>query len=231
VSDKKTFATGLPGVFAAGSAVKQIKLAVRAMADGRAAAISIGRHLSGEHPTGEARPFSVHIGKLTDGEMKEFASGASSSGRVEPSAGARAGFTPEEAREEGLRCLRCDCRKRDNCKLRDHAAACDARANRYKTRRRTFELEYRHPEAVYEPGKCINCGICVRIATEAGEPLGLTFVGRGFDVRVAVPFNSSLAEGLRKVAHECVCACPTGALAFKDSVKVGTEVFSKGNEE
>jgi NADH dehydrogenase/NADH:ubiquinone oxidoreductase subunit G len=36
-------------------------------------------------------------------------------------------------------------------------------------------------------------------------------------VRVAVPFNESLAEGLRLAAAQCVAACPTGALAFKDA--------------
>jgi NADH dehydrogenase/NADH:ubiquinone oxidoreductase subunit G len=48
----------------------------------------------------------------------------------------------------------------------------------------------------------------------AREPLGLTFIGRGFDVQVAAPFNQSIEEGLLKVAEECVKHCPTGALAF-----------------
>jgi NADH dehydrogenase/NADH:ubiquinone oxidoreductase subunit G len=69
-----------------------------------------------------------------------------------------------------------------------------------------------HPDVVYEPGKCIACGICVRIAAEAREGLGLGFVGRAFHVRTAVPFNSSMVEGLREVALACADACPTGAL-------------------
>ena len=71
---------------------------------------------------------------------------------------------------------------------------------------------------IYEPGKCIKCGLCVRITEEAGERLGLTFLGRGFDVRVDVPFNESLEEALEKVAEQCVEACPTGALAFKERI-------------
>jgi NADH dehydrogenase/NADH:ubiquinone oxidoreductase subunit G len=43
----------------------------------------------------------------------------------------------------------------------------------------------------------------------------LTFVGRGFDVRVGVPLSHTLAEALRKVAAECIAACPTAALARK----------------
>ena len=37
----------------------------------------------------------------------------------------------------------------------------------------------------------------------------------GFDVRVAVPFDRSLAEGLQRVARRCAQACPTGALTLR----------------
>ena len=69
---------------------------------------------------------------------------------------------------------------------------------------------------IFEPGKCIVCGICVQLAEAGREELGLTYVGRGFDVRVAVPFDRGLDEGLKKVAHRVVAACPTGALAARD---------------
>ena len=50
----------------------------------------------------------------------------------------------------------------------------------------------------------------------AKEPLGLTFVGRGFDVRLGVPFSKDIAQGLRTTARTCAEVCPTGALACKD---------------
>lgn len=87
---------------------------------------------------------------------------------------------------------------------------------RYKSERRLFEQYTQHPEVIYEPGKCIDCGLCVQITAEAGEKLGLSFVGRGFDVRVTVPFGKSIVEGLKHTAAQCVATCPTGALAFKD---------------
>jgi NADH dehydrogenase/NADH:ubiquinone oxidoreductase subunit G len=77
-----------------------------------------------------------------------------------------------------------------------------------------FTQQARHQKIIYESGKCIDCGLCVQIAREAGEEVGLTFIGRGFDVRVAVPFDGSIADGLKKSADKCVAACPTGALAF-----------------
>ena len=67
-----------------------------------------------------------------------------------------------------------------------------------------------------EPGKCIFCGICVRIAAEQGEESGLGFHGRGFDMSVEGPFGEPLAKALRKAARLCAEACPTGALYLRE---------------
>ncbi len=111
--------------------------------------------------------------------------------------------------------MHCDCRKAETCKLRQYAHDYGARPARYKGERRSFVQLPSHPDVIYEPGKCIDCGLCIQIASKAGEKLGLTFIGRGFDVRVAVPFGRSIAESLKHVAGQCVAACPTAALAFK----------------
>ncbi len=116
---------------------------------------------------------------------------------------------------ESNRCLHCDCRKADNCKLRDYSDLYNASSNRYKAERKLFEQQIQHPDVVYEPGKCIKCGLCIQVTARYGEPLGLTFIGRGFDVKVGVPFNRDILEGLKMAAKECVEICPTGALAFK----------------
>lgn len=156
------------------------------------------------------RRFSVHMGRLQEGEIEQFLAGANPAGRVEPSS---AGLTEDQARDEARRCLHCDCRKADACKLRDYAELYGAKARRYKGERRPFVQNCEHPDVIYEPRKCIACGLCVRIAEDAREELGLTFIGRGFDVRVAVPFDRSVAEGLKTTALQCAAACPTGALS------------------
>jgi len=81
--------------------------------------------------------------------------------------------------------------------------------------RRRFAEDTSHPEIVYKPGKCINCDACVRIAAAAGEKLAMTMIGRGFDVRVALPFGKPLSEALTKTARRCAGSCPTGALALR----------------
>jgi ferredoxin len=215
--DRRSYATNVPGVFAGGDAVRKRRLTVRAVADGKEAAFSIAQYVSGDPVTGPARAFNSRMGKLAEGEMEAFLQSASLGSRRRPS-GPTGGFIEAEARAESSRCLHCDCRKPDACLLRRYAQAYDARQTRYKGERRTFVQQTQHPDVIYEPGKCIDCGICIQIAAASKEKLGLTFIGRGFDVRVAVPFDASLAEGLQVAAQKCVEACPTGALAFKNDI-------------
>jgi NADH dehydrogenase/NADH:ubiquinone oxidoreductase subunit G len=101
--------------------------------------------------------------------------------------------------------------------VRTLATEYGADAGRFAGARRRFSQDTSHPEIVYEPGKCILCDACVRIAAAAGEELGLTAVGRGFDVAVAAPFGRPLSEALTKVALRCAEACPSGALALRSA--------------
>jgi ferredoxin len=214
--DGRSYRTAAPGVFAAGDVVRRQRLTVRAVADGREAAVAIDQQLSGGEPTGERQPFTVRIGRLRDGEIKQFLPEAANPGpRHRPSGGPGAGFTQAGAAAEAGRCLHCDCRKPDTCKLRRYADLYDAKVTRFRGERRSFRQLRDHPNILYEPGKCIACGLCVQIAADAGEPLGMTFLHRGMDVRVAVPFGRPLSEGLQRVAAECVAACPTAALSFR----------------
>ncbi|MHC4616909.1 MAG: FAD-dependent oxidoreductase [Planctomycetota bacterium] len=217
VIKSKTYETSLSGVFAGGDAVRKRRLTVRAVADGREAAVAIAQFLSGKEVTGAAKVFNTHIGRLRDGEMERFLACAGKSARVLPT-GTDGGFTDEQARKEAGRCLHCDCRKPKTCKLRAYSHAYEARPRRYKSELPLFVQQLQHPDIIYEPGKCIRCGLCIQIAAQAKESLGLTFIGRGFDVQVAVPFDHTIAEGLKQTAGRCAETCPTGALAFRKEV-------------
>jgi ferredoxin len=210
-----TYQTNLEGVFAAGGAIRTKGLVIRSLADGKEAAFAIGQYLAGQPPTDPGKPFTVRMGRLADDELAQFTSGASRAPRREP-ADLQAGFTLGEAVEQAERCLHCDCRALGTCKLKHYAAKYGADPNRYRGQRAPLEQFTQHSLVIYEPGKCINCGLCIEIAARAQEPLGLTFIGRGFDVRVGVPFDRPLEEALSKVAAECVAACPTAALSLKD---------------
>ena len=212
--NKETFETNLEGVFAAGSAIRTKGLVVRSVADGKEAALAIDQYLSGQPVRGPIKAFSSRMGRLDDDELAQFLADASQAPRRDPPG--TAGFGPSDAVEQAGRCLHCDCRALGTCKLKRYAELCGADPKRYQEQRGPFQLCTQHSLVIYEPGKCINCGLCIDVAARAQEPLGLTFIGRGFDVRVGVPFNRSMEEALSKVAAECVAACPTAALALKE---------------
>jgi len=215
LTDSIVYSTSIDGVFAGGDAVRKRKLAIRAVADGKEAANSISQYLRDEKVTGPARPFNTRMGKLLDGEMEMFLETASGKGRVKPTV-ASLGYSVEQAKAEAERCLHCDCRKADDCKLRLYSKQYSASSTQYKAQRRMFEQQNEHPDIIYESGKCIDCGLCVQIAEQYKESLGLAFIGRGFNVRVATPFSKSIAEGLKITAQKCAKACPTGAIAIKN---------------
>jgi len=214
--DSATYRTSVPKVFAAGSVVKPVKQLVRAMAEGQAAAECVHQFLAGWLIRPSPKAFSSVMGRLEDSELSLFLKLASPAPRTAPSAGLLFGFTSLEARTEAARCLHCDCRAAGSCALQHYAELYGAIPNRFTRQRRAFRQEVHPADVIFESGKCILCGICVEIARAAAEPLGLTFVGRGFDVQVSAPFGRGFAEGLTRVAADCVAHCPTGAIVFAD---------------
>ena len=163
--------------------------------------------------------FDSTIGPLQPGDLAAFLAGAAEGPQVIP---AGEGYTPAEAAREAARCLRCDCRKPEGCKLRDLAETYGARQARYKgTGRNPVAIMRDHPAIVFDPGKCIKCGICTRLVEAAGEAPGLTFLNRGMETTVGVPFGDPLGQALTlATALRCAHACPTGALALPEGIDV-----------
>jgi len=216
-ADPNTCRLPVPKVFAAGSMVRPHKQLIRAMAEGRAVAECVDRFLKGQNVHRPEKPFSSVMGRMEPGELKQFLRNASAGHRI--SCDRCSVVTRAAAASESSRCLHCDCHSSGNCVLQHYAQVYRADANRFRTERREFDQQLQPGGIIFEPGKCILCGICVKLTEQAAEPLGLTFVGRGFEVRVAAPFNESIERGLKKVAAECVEHCPTGALLFDHAIE------------
>jgi formate dehydrogenase major subunit len=212
-ADERTLETNLPGVFAGGDAVLGADLAVRAVAAGRMAAAAMHQFLSGEAVTGEPAMAAIAMRPIDDAERAAIFRGIERRMRSFDEVESR--LSDEDAVREARRCLTCGCRKADCCLVRTLATEYGVDVYRFAGARRRFSQDLSHPEVIYEPGKCICCDACVRIAAAADERPGLAMIGRGFDVAVAVPFGQPLSSGLRKVARECAEACPTGALALR----------------
>ncbi|MGD0900509.1 MAG: FAD-dependent oxidoreductase, partial [Thermoguttaceae bacterium] len=68
-TDRRTMATEVPGLFAAGSAVRGRPMVVRSVADGKLASRSIDQYLSGRPVAGSDRPWTTRIGPMEPCEL------------------------------------------------------------------------------------------------------------------------------------------------------------------
>ena len=218
--DRKSFASNLIGVFAGGNALSPSKMAVRAAAHGKSIAESVHVFLGGREKGDRGCSFNSRTGRLEKQEYEEMLKEAKGTARVEPAGGFEAGFLPEEALEEAARCLGCDCRKMDSCRLRYYADLYGVDSRRVaRWERAKVKKVIQHERVIYQPGKCIKCGLCVRITEKSEEKYGLAFVGRGYGVRVEAPFSEPFGSGIAGTAEMCVASCPTAALSWLHRVE------------
>lgn len=208
--DLQTYRAGRDNIFAGGGAIGRRRMCVRAVADGKEAASSIVQLLCGQQVTGVKKRFNSRLGQLMEGEMAQFLADAEKSPR---SRAQKEGFYSLEAMVEARRCLKCDCGKADDCKLRQLAESNQCRQQAYKGQRKSFIRQTSHKLGlVFEPGKCILCGLCVQTARQF-DGAGLAFAGRGFETRIAVPLSKILDGALsQEAAQKCAQVCPTGAI-------------------
>lgn len=159
--------------------------------------------------------FNSLMKKITKGELDVFLNNASKEGRVKPNDEA-AGYNRAQADKESFRCLHCDCRKQDNCKLRDNAGLFQAKQIRFAGERTPFtQLVFK--DYIFEPGKCIKCGICAGISEKKGIKYGFGFLDRGFNTKMGVPFNKYENPELIGIISLLIESCPTGALVVNEN--------------
>ncbi len=150
---------------------------------------------------------------LNDEELNCFLKSANSIEAVK-SDGCNHVYGEKDAILESSRCLDCDCVAQDDCRLKDMALDFGVKQTFFKGERIPFQ-RINISDAVFEQGKCIRCGICVRICEKEDIRYGFTFYRRGFDIRLEIPFKNYDDPGLKNIIKKCVKNCPTGALGIK----------------
>ncbi|MBA4408864.1 MAG: FAD-dependent oxidoreductase [Bacteroidota bacterium] len=211
-ADKASYLTSIPNVFAVGNSLRASKLAVRSVGQGKEVATVIGNYFRTSEVKGYPERFNSKFGRLAEVEFIQYQKDSENAPRQKAD---RSGFTKEAAIREAKRCMHCDCRNPESCVLRELSDRYHAVQKRFQSEVRFNVEKFIHREGiVYEPAKCIKCGICVRLTRQHQEEFGFTFIGRGFDVKIGVPFNESVQKGLEKTAEIVAKACPTGALAM-----------------
>jgi NADPH-dependent glutamate synthase beta subunit-like oxidoreductase/ferredoxin len=215
-AERNSYQTSMKGVFAIGNTLRFSRMSVRPIGQGKEVAWSVAQYLSGEVPKGEPRLFNSRFGKLLKEEFSEYLKESVTYNRLSSENVNSSGFIQEEAVMEAKRCLHCDCRDIENCKLRDLSGQYTANQRHFAGHNRKIMTKYFAHSIVYEPLKCIKCGICVRMTSKYQEKYGFSYIGRGFDVVIGVPFNESVEAGLAETSEKVAKACPTGALSVKD---------------
>lgn len=212
--DRNTMATSRTGVFAAGDVVAgRTGTVVRAVGAGPVLRASIGQFLRGEEVHGEADALRFWQ-RHTEAEKMALRERVLAGETARPTDEARG---EARLRAEAARCLQCHCDALEDCRLRRYAIQYGINPYRFQGERRELAPDASHGQIVYEPGKCILCGLCIQVAREAGEERGLSFAGRGFTTQVVVPLDGAMSEGLRQAAARAAALCPTAALTLRNT--------------
>lgn len=123
-------------------------------------------------------------------------------------------FTPEEIALEGKRCFECSCTAKNNCKLRDYSDDYGADPEYFGGERINPGYNAEHPEIIMDRGKCIKCGLCIKVCSEVVNEYLLGFKNRGYETKIDTAFGETLPLECRDCG-KCLEACPVGALDWK----------------
>lgn len=224
-TNKATFETSIPGVFAGGDAITGPAVAIDAIAHGRMAAEAIDGYMrEGKAKTESAGFVSrkesfgdlaesdfVQYPKITKEKMPELPVAE----RIRNLAEVEVGFAEAQAYNEASRCLECGCSAYFDCALRKYATDFGVDLTKFVGDVRKYKIDRDHPFIALDPNKCISCGRCVRTCSEILKISALGFVYRGFKSVVKPSMEKKLLQTNCISCGNCIGACPTGAITEK----------------
>ncbi len=110
------------------------------------------------------------------------------------------------------------CPANGSCELQKiaHHLGVKLKTRRFRKLLRELPVDSSSPVFIYDPNKCVLCGRCVWVCRERLGIGVLGFAHRGFERLVTTFADEPIAESRCRECGECVVACPTGALTFKE---------------
>jgi formate dehydrogenase major subunit len=98
------------------------------------------------------------------------------------------------------------------------------RLERLRPSDKGLPIDESNPFFLFDPNKCVVCGICVRTCDEIVGLHALEYINRGFKTVIGTFGNRPFTESICESCGECVVRCPVGALASKKPKIAAREV-------
>jgi bidirectional [NiFe] hydrogenase diaphorase subunit len=110
------------------------------------------------------------------------------------------------------------CPASGSCELQKIAAhlRVKLKTKRFRKVLRNLPVDSSSSLFIYDPNKCVLCGRCIWVCWQRLKIGALGFAHRGFNRRVTTFGDEPIGEARCEGCGDCVTACPTGALCFKD---------------
>ncbi len=210
--NRETLQSAKPWLFAGGDCVTGSDTAIRAVEQGKTAARSIHLFLNGEVISPQKASFNSSYGARNDAPKAFYSKSAPlervhmhelpPSTRTASFSEVTTGYSEEMAHAEAQRCLQCRCNAINDCRLRELASRYLPVHAVQKHEHPNFYLA-ENADISMEREKCVDCGICVRLAEELEDRIDM---------------------------HVMAESCPTGALSRPAAPSLFSEI-SEGQKE
>jgi formate dehydrogenase major subunit len=223
-ADPSTMQTADPWVFSGGDCVTGPDIAIAAIGAGKRGAESIDRLIRNGILTPEGEPYTCSKGSWKDMPAETF-KGVRLSERREITV-----FTPDSRKStfdessktwdidttmaEAVRCLACGCTERYGCDLRDFASEYGVKFDHLLPVTH-LPIDENHPIISRDPGKCILCGLCLKVCREMEGVSALSFYEANNILTIGPNDHRPLDLTTCVACGHCATICPTGALTLK----------------
>ncbi|MDD4240790.1 MAG: [FeFe] hydrogenase, group A [Smithellaceae bacterium] len=222
--DRQTLQSALPWVFAGGDCVTGPDIAIAAIGAGKRAAAAIDEFVrTGNVQTGET-PYTCTKGAWRDLPSDMFRTVARAERREVPvlAPDLRKTTFDESSRTwdtdtaiaEADRCLACGCTERYDCSLRNYASAYGVTHDAAGPQT-PLPVDENHPIITRDPGKCILCGLCLKVCREMEGVSALSFYETNDVLTIGPNDHRPLDLTVCVSCGHCAMVCPTGALTLK----------------